>query len=202
MNADDVLMMYAGQPLESLPRELQEVLQADPNALASFEMQARIAGLMALKRGEIPDPALEGRLIHRVGTRIRNHADLAESRRKFFVAPPAWARMVAVITVMLGLSILTHREMLRSELPDAEADIPQLAVTAGRDLSAEPAPVPVQSLRHVDAFTTLMPQDFNFSQFDFGMQGLLSESLEPPSLQTNRWQNSSSATLPVMLPAP
>lgn len=112
MKKKQILLSYAGKPLEKLPAEIRLIVESDPDLAQKFRDQARIASLMQLKTYEQPDPALEGRVLYTVGVRIRNGEHLrASSRLDFF---PDWARMVTVVIVMLGLSILTHREMLQN----------------------------------------------------------------------------------------
>lgn len=113
MNKKKILLAYAGTPVADLPESVKALVESDPALLKSFEEQARCAALLKLKQYEIQDPAMEGRMLHRVGVRIRNGEHLR--RESTLDALPDWARMVAVVVVMLALSLLTHREMLEHE---------------------------------------------------------------------------------------
>lgn len=108
-----ILINYGGKPLEALPPELRRRVESRPRLLEAFQAQARVASMMALKRHEQPEEALSGRLSYALVTRIRNH-DFPLPDQPGLVLPE-WARMVAVVVFMLGLSVFTHREMLSSE---------------------------------------------------------------------------------------
>jgi len=200
MNVEETLTRYAGQPLEKLPGDVRSQLEREPEILEQFCAQARVAALMSFKRYERPDPALEGRLIHRVGTRIRNQP----SARKGFAHTvnnlPAWARMAAVVGVMLMLSLLTHKEMLRSEAYDLAAASPGDLANNGRALSdsGEPHLNPAQ-LNHLDPFTTLLPLEFAANT---ELQGFLGGRLPPSATHTNRLWQAPPISLPVLFPAP
>lgn len=114
MNKKEILFTHAGKSLDSLPQELQDQLKQDSRLRGELIQQARVASLLRLKQYEVPDEAMEGRVLHRVGVRIRNGEHLSTARELEFI--PGWARMVAVVVVMLGLSVLTHREMLQNNL--------------------------------------------------------------------------------------
>ncbi|MGA0368358.1 MAG: hypothetical protein ACO3N7_02785 [Kiritimatiellia bacterium] len=145
MNKKQLLFSKAGTPLDELPIELRSRIESDPDLLKEFEAQARVASLMRLKNYELQDPAMEGRMLHRVRTKILNGEHLRqEPRLEIF---PDWARMVAVVLVMLGMSFLTHREMLDDPLA---AEDPQMAATV---LDAPiPTPSPVK-LTHYEPFS-------------------------------------------------
>jgi len=199
MNVEDALLRYAGQPLEKLPDELRVLLEGDRDALSEFQLQSQVATLMALKRYETPDPALEGRLIHRVGTRIRNAPATRPGLSRGFDNLPAWARMAAVVAVMLTLSILTHKEMLRSEAGDA-ADATALELAGGgRELADSGFHLDPGSLNHLDPFTTLLPGDFTLPP-----ESLLAPRPRRPlaTAQTNSFWQPPPISLPVLFPSP
>ncbi|MDF3127884.1 hypothetical protein P0Y35_01615 [Kiritimatiellaeota bacterium B1221] len=142
MNTREILMSQAGVPLNELPEKLRNQIESNPELLQSFQDQARVASLMKLKNYEQPAPEMEGRVLYQVGIRIRNGEHLRGSSRIDMF--PDWARMVAVVMVMLGLSIFTHREMLQNNQtgnpvqaaaaayeavipPDVELETPQLS---------------------------------------------------------------------------
>lgn len=136
MNKKQLLFSKAGTPLEALSPELRSRIESDPDLLKEFEAQARIASLMRLKNYEMQDPAMEGRTLHRVRTKILNGEHLrSEPRLEIF---PDWARMVAVVLVMLGMSFLTHREMLDDP---SVADDPQMAASVLNNPIPTPSPV-------------------------------------------------------------
>jgi len=118
MKPSDDLLNYAGTPLDQLPEELREAIENDSELKAEFEQQAVVAGMIALKRYEQPDDAMFGRVQYRVQTRLKN--EMSSRPQPYLDRLPAWARMVAVVVVMLGLSVLTHREMLRAPSEDEQ----------------------------------------------------------------------------------
>lgn len=203
-------MKYYGRALKDVPVEIREKIEADPELLSTFETQHRISGLIALKRFERPEPALEDRVCHRVGIRIRNQPSPVKERPWAHWVVPEWARMVAVVVIMLGLSILVHREMLINDA--MEEELGGLATTeSGLDFSETGNPdsdtmrsVQFSELRHEDAFTTRIP-GFTFSLGDFGFSDLPRvdlprESPDVMATSTNQW--SAPLALPVMNPAP
>ncbi len=119
MKTKEILMSQAGIPLNELPEKLRKQIESNPAMLQSFQDQARIASLMKLKNYEHPAPEMEGRVLYQVGIRIRNGEHLRGSSRMDMF--PDWARMVAVVMVMLGLSVFTHREMLQNSDPGTPA---------------------------------------------------------------------------------
>ncbi|MEX2606681.1 MAG: hypothetical protein WD708_04985 [Kiritimatiellia bacterium] len=149
-NAKHILLMYAGTPVDRLPEEIRSRVEENPELKARLESQARVAGLMKLKNHEIPDEALEGRVRYRVGIRIRNGEHLRTAST--LDALPDWARMVAVVVVMFGLSLLTHREML--EDPQVENDLQAAAQVE----IVEPIPTDTGGpyLFQPDSFSTLV----------------------------------------------
>lgn len=201
MNTKQILMSQAGTPFEELPKEYQERLEADPQKLQEFQEQARVATLMGLKNYEQADPAMEGRVLHRVGIRIRNGEHLRRESR--FEALPDWARMVAVVLVMLGLSMLTHREMMESTPPESAStestnDRQVLAnakdVVPLPDLSTPVTPLSSESFNPV--FVTYDSQETpNIMTPEFSSQ-LESSILELGLDLTNRTQNVN--TIPVV----
>lgn len=132
MKKKNILLDHAGTPVEELPEDLRRFVESDPELHRSFQEQARIAALMNLKNYEQPDASLEGRVLYKVGLRIRNGEHLRMSNR--LDAFPDWARMVAVVMVMAALSLLTHREMLEGpalappERKVADQEIPMPAL--------------------------------------------------------------------------
>lgn len=110
MNKKQILLRHAGTPVAELPDAVRAVVEADAALLQVFHEQALTASLLKLKNYETPDPAMEGRTLYRVGLRIQNGEHLY--REPFLDSLPDWARMMAVVLVMLALSVITHREML------------------------------------------------------------------------------------------
>lgn len=149
-NTKHILLTYAGTPVDQLPEEIRSRVEENPELRAQLDAQAEVAGLLKFKTHEIPDAALEGRVRHRVGIRIRNGEHLRTSSKLEVV--PDWARMVAVVVVMFGLSLLTHREMLTD--PQVETDL-QAAAQAE---IVEPIPTDTGGpyLFHQDSFSTLV----------------------------------------------
>lgn len=190
MNVDDLLIQHAGTPLEDAPDSVKELLRHKPELQESFAAQADVAALLSLKRYEQPDPALEGRLIHRVGTRIRNAPPPRPALHVRLDNLPGWARLAAAASVMLVLSVLTHKEMLRSESA-AENGLPAVARTDPGE------PVPIHSITHVDPFTSLVSTQPGIAQDPIGLP-------PPPALQpqTNNLWNPPPISLPVFFPAP
>jgi hypothetical protein len=113
------LLLHSGTPIEDLPDDIRCQLEADPKLMQEFQEQANVASLIKLKSFEQPDPAMEGRVAHRVSVRIQNGEHLRKESK--LDALPDWARMLAVVVFMLSLSVLTHREMLNNS--DLETDV-------------------------------------------------------------------------------
>ncbi|WFB35142.1 hypothetical protein P3T73_13330 [Kiritimatiellota bacterium B12222] len=118
MNKKQLLYTYAGTPVDALPEEARALLEKDSALRESFEAQARMASLLKLKTYETPDEAMEGRVLHRVSVRIQNGEHLR--REPMLEGLPDWARMVAVVVVMLGLSVFTHREMMDNPIQGSD----------------------------------------------------------------------------------
>ncbi|MCC5845012.1 MAG: hypothetical protein JJU05_12250 [Verrucomicrobia bacterium] len=168
---EETLIQYAGEPFESIPEGLQDQLKQDPQLKQAFEQQLLVKQLMGLKRYETPDPRLSERLCRAVRLSAVDHKPLGQ-RLSFQNAHllPAWVRMAAVVVVMLGLSVLTHREMLRNEMADA-LDLAQEAeqgmeLVATADLNSLDR-LQASELVHRDAFTTQLPERFLFPLPDF-----------------------------------
>jgi hypothetical protein len=165
---EETLIQYAGEPFEAIPEGLQEQLKHDPQLKQAFEQQQFVKQLMGLKRYESPDPRLSERLCRAVRLSAADHKPLGQ-RLSFQNTHllPAWVRMAAVVVVMLGLSVLTHREMLRNEMADA-LDLTREA-EQGMTLAANADPNTLQAdeLVHRDAFTTQLPERFLFPLPDF-----------------------------------
>ncbi len=165
---EETLIQYAGTPLDSIPEALQEQLKNDPQLKEAFEQQLLVKELMGLKQYETPDPRLPERLCRSVRLSISDHKTLGQ-RLSFQNAHllPAWVRMTAVVVIMLGLSVLTHREMLRNEL--AESIDVALEAEQGMTLAANADMNTLQTseLVHRDAFTTQLPERFLFPLPDF-----------------------------------
>jgi hypothetical protein len=139
MNKKQILLEHAGTPVADLPEAVKRVVESDPALQQTFHDQARCAAMLHLKNYETQDQAMEGRILHRVGVRIRNGEHLR--RESTFDALPDWARMVAVVVVMLGLSLMTHREMLENN-----------ELEEGPQTAAVIAPVPVSHQSLTDPF--------------------------------------------------
>ena len=183
---------YAGQPVEELPPEVIEFLQAHPDMLAEFEQQAEMAGLMRLKNYEVPEEAMFGRVHHRVQVRLVNQPSARVPDLLFGL--PSWARMVAVVIFMLGLSVITHREMLRQPA----AEVP--AFTSS-EFQSSPQPQPLR-FENPGSFTTyvLSPPLESPTEFRGALTDQVEADFEALGLtETNRFESTS--LLPVRLPA-
>lgn len=182
MTPKSILRTYGGQALASVPENIRRRIESRPRLREDFEAQARVAALLSLKRYETPDPALEGRLSHRVELRIRNRDFPLEDVRDEFL--PEWARMVAVVVFMLGLSVFTHREMLSSDSPPPLASDNLLSNSSDFPPFAEGGLPP----RYEDPFSTLVsssPRDLPF--FSDSLNQQVRESFDiRPLLETNR----------------
>jgi len=149
MTSKQILRTYAGTPPEELPEEVRARLESDSALRDELYAQARTARLMGLKRYETPDPAMPGRIRHRLNVRIEN-GDTSVDPVWRFDAMPEWARMLAVVIVMLGLSVMTHREMLDNETGPAGEPAPVEATGFALDGGGVGEPV----FEHMDPFTT------------------------------------------------
>ncbi len=115
--------------------------------LDAFLAQRDMARLIALKRYEIPDPAQQGRVSHRVLLRIQAGELPAEDSAFAF---PTWARVCAATAMVAAFSVFSTRELLRqNEVEPAPAD-PVLAESP----PVEPLS-PSLRFRHLDPFTTV-----------------------------------------------
>lgn len=113
MKSDTLLKLHAGTPLDKLPDDVIHRLETDSDLREKFEQQAQVAHMMSLKNYEVPDEAMFGRVHYRAHLQIQHQLHAPKQSR--FTLWPTWARVTAVIMFMLGLSVLTHREMLRTE---------------------------------------------------------------------------------------
>lgn len=180
MNKKQILLEHAGTPVADLPEAIKRVVESDPALQQTFHDQARCAALLHLKSYETQDPAMEGRILHRVGLRIRNGEHLR--RESTFDALPDWARMVAVVVVMLGLSLMTHREMLE-----------QNEMQEGIETAAAIQPIPVSHQPLSDPFGPVYVQ-FDDQQTPNLMTPEFTRSLESSILElgldlSNRQEN-------------
>jgi hypothetical protein len=196
MKPSHVLKEYAGRPLDDLPEELQDLLSRKPELKKEFEDQAAMADLMALKRYEQPEEAMFGRVHHRAHIQILNAQ--ATASRPLLTQLPGWARVTAVMVFMLGLSVLTHREMLRTE----EGDLP-VAVSTEPDPAASEVPFFTMG---EDPFSpyVINPSFLDSEEFPVGLTRSLEEDFEAlgllqTNLQTNRLEKA--PLLPVRFPA-
>jgi len=192
MKPTSLLKHYAGTPIEELPPEIAEQVKSDSALLAEMEQQAEMASLMGLKRYETPDEAVFGRVQYRTMLQIKNQASARPE--PFFFQLPGWARVTAVLAFMLGLSVLTHREMLRTEEEEALASAPVEPVV-------EPT-FPV-FIRGSDPFApyTLETPLFESDVFSSALTQQLESDFEALGLtETNRVE--STFSLPVVFPAP
>lgn len=175
MKLNASLIEYSGYTLDELPEELLEQLNRDPELKAEFEAQARMADLMELKNYEQPDEAMFGRVQHRVTVRLKQSNGHTASVLPGVI--PGWARLVAMVMFMLGLSVVTHLEMSNDsieqgivaievqDLPDVE---PWLAADAF-EMPADPfAPFVLRSDSVIDSdspfvgLTEQLERDFEF----------------------------------------
>lgn len=192
MNQKHILLEHAGTPIDALPEEVKAKVIAHPKLRAALEQQADMARLMKLKNYETPDERMFDRVHHRVQIRVKHPASTVPE--PYLDQLPSWARMVAVVVVMLGLSVLTHREMLRS--PDE--------VEPGFAAPEAPAPQPFTPLffQDSDPFVTYVFAP-SLKPFD-AAPVILTRQLEADFqslglMETNALE--SATLLPVMLPA-
>ena len=232
MNEPNWLHEYAGLPLEEWPEDLKTRVEENPQWREIVRHQADTARTLSLKQYEHPDPAMEGRVRHRVGVQLRNGAvgNRAMGPRPlvFIDNLPDWARMAAAVVVMLGLSVMTHREMLRDgdraaadtpfpeqealesfQIPEETASAPVSApnwdVPAGEWPRSETVRPPDFLLNDRDPFITTVrfPERVESSRYVFSLPAGVTNGMEngfPPlsAAETNRVDAAS--TLPVRLP--
>lgn len=134
-------------PLAALPADVQARVAKCPACRAHFDRTRQLVALLQLKRHEQPDPAFEGRLLHRVSTRLKNTADLEPVRAREVAAPEAgrWAWMgpfavAAALAVAFGVNQFTLRH------PEG----PAVAV-------APPAPTPSPLVPSAPAMAAAVP---------------------------------------------
>jgi hypothetical protein len=177
---EETLIQYAGDPVESIPTGLREQLLADPQLKKAFEDQLQIKSLIALKRFEEPDPRLSERVRRSVRVSISEHTPLRQrlSLQNAHLLP-SWVRMTAVVVIMLGLSVLTHQEMLRNQSAEQvelagglQQGLNEGINELGMNVGTRPAPqtLQVSELVHRDAFTTQLPERFLFPLPDLAME--------------------------------
>lgn len=116
------LLEYAGTPLSQWPDDLRQQVEANPELLRMMEEQARMASLMSLKRYEQPSPAASTTIRDRIQDRIQN-GEAHPTPKLDFDALTDWVRMAAALVVMLGLSVLTHWEMIQNGDPSVDVVI-------------------------------------------------------------------------------
>lgn len=192
MKPSQILLEYAGLPLDALPDSVQERLEKQPVLKAEFQQQAEVADLLQLKNYECPDEAMFGRVHHRVQIRLKHQAEARPV--PVMDRLPTWVRMAAVVVVMLGLSVITHREMLRA--PEEM----QTGMAASLDTPASMIPEPAFD-SGFDPFTTyVFAPSFGSEDPPMGLTRELEADFEFLGLQeTNRLETTS--LLPVLLPA-
>ena len=169
---EETLIEYAGKPLDSLPEAFREQLAADAQLQKAFEDQVYVKTLLSFKRYEEPEPGMSQRVSRNLRLSLYKHKPPLGQRLAFHNSHtlPAWVRMAAVVVIMLGLSVLTHREMLRNEILDEAYDIASEA-HQGMDLAATASLNSLQAneLVHRDPFTTQLPERFLFPLPDLAM---------------------------------
>jgi hypothetical protein len=142
-------------------------------------------------------------MMDRVRERIR--ADIRAGKPSaapllHFDAMPDWMRMAAAVVFMLGLSVLTHREMLREPV-EAPGQVPPEALVQEYPAMPEPVKPPAYLLHNEDPFFTRVEfADSSPSPFVLpsGLDPDLEAALMRNSLQeTNRLDRLN--TLPVGL---
>lgn len=144
MNSKTILLQYGGEAIDTLPDEIRARVEADPALRQAMQAQHDVARLLALKTHEVADPAMEGRLLHRVRLRIEaGDLPATESAGLF----PAWARVAAAALLVAGFSWISVQELLR----EGEASAPPEVMASA---TAEPLS-PALQFRHVDPFTTV-----------------------------------------------
>jgi hypothetical protein len=184
-----LLERWGHLPLSELPADVREQVLASEPARVAFARNEQLAALLSLKRHELPDAAYEGRLLHRVRTRLDNQASLepadpvelglAPARPWRWLAPLALAASLALVFTLSSPTVAPVPEPL-----------PVVAV-------AEPTPVPpaagltdaqVRSIFAVEKTTN------NLDRF------IRENHLEVVDLSTNRTQQGENAFPPNLVP--
>lgn len=198
MKPTRTLKEIAGMSWDDLPEEVRKNLEKNPALKAEFDEQAAVAALIGLKRYETPDGEMFGRVHYRTRIQLQNTRARATTSVGWQI--PGWARAAAVVLFMLGLSVLTHREMLRTE------EEPPVAVSTSQE-AAGPGPEAggpgVEfSFQGTDPFApyALDPGLLGPQEFSTGLTRKLEADFEALGLtETNGLK--SATRLPVMLPA-
>lgn len=125
------LKRYGHLRSEELSAELQARLQADPALRKAFADNDRLRDLMALKAYEQPDPALEGRIRHRIRTQVAMGEALPESGN--YLAEGWLSRRMPLLQYSLAAMflLLAGRLIWQDFKPPQtadEADTPTVAV--------------------------------------------------------------------------
>jgi hypothetical protein len=177
MKDQDLLFEYAGTPLDQLPEAVQQRLQEDPALREELQSQARISQVMGLKRYEKPEPAVAGRVRENIRHQIRN---MQPGRGILVEFPPMpdWMRMAAAVMLMLGLSVMTHREMLEPASEEGGTGPIELADTLPP--ANEMLRPPAYLLHTEDPFVTTVefPVGSEFGTVPFTLPDDLDEDLE------------------------
>jgi hypothetical protein len=146
--------------LAQLPPEARARVDACPVCRAHFERKDRLVALLALKRHELPDPAFEGRLLHRVGTRLRQREALETVRPREVAAPEAgrWAWMgplalAAALAVAVGVNQYTLHDRLASEAALAATPVAEPASPVADGMGAGPPSITEAEVRGMFAVT-------------------------------------------------
>ena len=147
-------------PLAELPADVQARVAKCPACRAHFDRTQQLVALLQLKRHELPDAAFEGRLLHRVSTRLQNTADLEPARARDAAPPEAgrWAWMgpfalAAALAVAFGVNQFTlrHPEGAAVARVPTAAPAPAVAATAPA-LSSTGAPLSITEQQVKDMF--------------------------------------------------
>jgi hypothetical protein len=199
MNDQELIETYAGQPVESLPAEVREKVEADPTLLSEFHEQARIAALMGLKRFEIPNPDR----MQEIRAAISDQVAGVQPRKNpmlYLDEMPNWMRMAAAVVVMLGLSVLTHREMLKSPSEDLVSTLITEAGGAGspEGIALQDNAPPAYLLNNQDPFTSVVSFPGSKQQNVFNFTPELSQQIQESFLQRSLMETNQVYHSPLM----
>jgi hypothetical protein len=192
MKPTRILKEIAGMSPDELPEDIRAQLEKNPALKAEVEEQAKVAALIGLKRYETPDEEMFGRVHYRTMIQLRNAQ--AQAPSPFGWQIPGWARAAAVVMFMLGLSVLTHREMLRTQEGEAPVAVSTVPEASEPDFQF--------SFQDSDPFApyVLDPALVGPQEFSSGLTRKLEADFEALGLvETNALE--SATRLPVMLPA-
>jgi hypothetical protein len=123
-----LLERWGHLPLAELPADVREQVLASEAARVAFARNDQLAALLRLKRHELPDAAYEGRLLHRVRTRLDNQAGLEPADPvELGLAPARPWRWLAPLGLAAALAV-TFTVVTPSRSP-SPAGAPTVAVS-------------------------------------------------------------------------